>query len=257
MLHLITSSCKSLIICSSEQLSPCYRNLDTTVFVSHVNLLHYWGWLLWWEDIRALFVAQPWLMAERVSPVCVQASQGTGVVCLGEGLIFPHPWWVLGFPLTPCPGLLPKCSVSSTSAAETSPGMCSEWNLLSCLSSWRGASLVILIFQVLHFFADSHLLDLEAVPWSYFGNTAFFFFSPYLLLQRKCEGNWSRVQDMMYLLIACIRLKMAPQPNLCIRILSFKIVWRWELYTKGVLSHTCSYFPAFPISTLMFTLFND
>lgn len=187
--------------------------------------------------MRALFVAHPCLMGERVSPVCVSASQGTGVGCLGErGLSFHIPSGVLGFPLTPCPALLPSCSVSFPSAAETSPGMCSEWNLFSCLSSWSSASLTIsdlsgilfLLTLIFRTWKQCHGVILGTLHLSSC-------FPPYLLLQRKHKGNEQSAGcdtslNCMHSFTNCPTTKSVHQ-----NLLSFKIVWCWELYTKASL----------------------
>lgn len=83
------------------------------------------------------------------------------------------------------------------STAETSLGKCSEWNLLSCLSSQRGASLKISDLSGISFF-----LNLIFWTWKQCHGAILVTlhlsscFPPYLLLRRKRKGNWSRVQDI-------------------------------------------------------------
>lgn len=175
MLHLITSSCKSItpVLQSSFPLAarvliqPCLF----TTFISCITAGGYWDEKIW---EHYLWHSHDWWQSGSLQCVCRLPKEQW---CAWErGLSFHIPSRVQGFPLTPCPGLLPSCSDSLTSAAETSPGECSEWNLLSCLSSQRGASLIISDLSGVSFLLT--LIFLEAVTWNYFGNTAFKFLSP-------------------------------------------------------------------------------
>lgn len=129
----------------------------------------------------------------------------------------------------------PSCSHSFAGAAETSPGKCREWNLLSCLSSQRGASLIIsgllgisvLLTLIFWTWKQCHGAVLVTLRLS-------FCFPLYLLLQRKHKENWSRVQGISLNCIHSFKnsptTKSVPQ-----NLLSFKIVWCWELYVKSSL----------------------
>lgn len=98
----------------------------------------------WDEKIWELYLqhSHDWWQSGSVRCVC-RFPKEQAWCAWDRGLSFHVPSGVLGFPLTVRPGLLPSCSVSFPSAAETSPGKCSEGNLLSCLSSWRDTSPII------------------------------------------------------------------------------------------------------------------
>lgn len=99
---------------------PCYNCVCLlTMFICCIRVV------IEMRRFESLTCSHDWWQSGSVQSVC-RFPKEQAWYAWERGLSFPVPSGVLGFLLTPCPGLLPSYSVSFPSAAETSPGKCSQ-----------------------------------------------------------------------------------------------------------------------------------